>query len=38
MSVIADRKPGEFYLFVKGASEMVLEGCTKWFDPQTKKI
>lgn len=38
MSVIVDKKPGELYLFVKGASEMVLEGCSKWIDPQTKRI
>ena len=26
------------YLFVKGASEMVLNCCTKWFDMRSNKI
>ena len=38
MSVIIDYRNEERYLFVKGASEMVLQSCNKWFDPQTNKI
>lgn len=37
MSVIIERKQDNC-LFVKGASEMVLDSCNKWFDPETNKI
>ena len=38
MSVILEYKGNEKLLFVKGASEMVLNSCNKVYDPQTNKI
>lgn len=37
MSVVLT-KDGEDYLFVKGASEMVLKCCNKWYDMEHNKI
>jgi magnesium-transporting ATPase (P-type) len=37
MSVIVDIK-GEKYIFVKGASEMVLGTCSKWHSMEDNKI
>lgn len=37
MSVIVDFK-GENYIFVKGASEMVLSTCSKWYNMDENKI
>lgn len=37
MSVITSYKD-ENYIFVKGASEMVLSTCSKWYDMESNKI
>ena len=37
MSVIVEKKNGRF-LFVKGASEMVLSCCNMWMDPSTNRM
>lgn len=37
MSVIVNFK-GENYIFVKGASEMVLSTCSKWYNMEDNKI
>jgi magnesium-transporting ATPase (P-type) len=37
MSVILDVK-GENYLFIKGASEMVLKSCSSWMSGDTGQV
>ena len=37
MSIITSYK-NENYIFVKGASEMVLSTCSKWYDMESNKI
>ena len=38
MSMIVERGNSQRYIFVKGASEMVLNSCNKWFDPSTNRM
>ena len=37
MSVVVEMKDRN-YIFVKGASEMILKCCTKWYDPSTNRV
>lgn len=38
MSVIVQRKPEVYELFVKGASEIVLADCNRWYDMENDRV
>lgn len=38
MSVIIERNPQTYQLFVKGASEIVLDNCSRWYDMQNDRV